>query len=112
LSLLAILQLPYHTSGPSCINQDQQVEQLCKLTSLEHLTVELDATISQASLKHITKLKGLSSLVLNGVGSQALLAKLGQLKKLRRLSVSAAVSALSGWPELEALEHVEQLDLG
>ncbi|KAF6266026.1 hypothetical protein COO60DRAFT_639825 [Scenedesmus sp. NREL 46B-D3] len=105
------MQLPYHTSGPSCLDQEQ-LEQLCKLTGLEDLTVELASSIPQAGLKHITKLKGLSSLVLNGVAGQAVLGKLGQLKKLRRLAVTTGFSASSGWPAMEAVEHVEQLDLG
>jgi hypothetical protein len=50
--------------------------------------------------------------VLNGVTSNALVGKMSQLKKLRRLAVTVASSVGSGGLELEALEHVEQLDLG
>jgi hypothetical protein len=109
--LLATAQVPYQPSGHTCLIEEHLL-QLCKLTSLEHLTAELDPSIPHASLSHITKLKGLSSLVLNGVASKALLAKLGQLKKLRRLSLTAAVGQLTGMPELDVLAHVEQLDLG
>jgi hypothetical protein len=106
------VQLPYHTSGPSCIDQEQ-LEQLCKLTGLEELTVELDPLIPLASSKqHLTKLKGLNSLVMNGVTAKALVGKLSQLKKLRKLEVTVECSMGSGALELEALEHVEQLDLG
>ncbi|WIA15982.1 hypothetical protein OEZ85_012722 [Tetradesmus obliquus] len=106
------MQLPYHTSGPSCLTQEH-LEQLCKLTGLESLALELDPAISAAAFKHITKLKGLSSLVLHGVASPPLLARLGQLRRLRRLAVTVAVSATAGWPEeLQELEAVEQIDLG
>lgn len=112
LAASRLLQLPYHTSGPSCLTQEQ-LEQLCKLTGLESLTLELDSAISAAAFKHITKLKGLSSLVLHGVASPPLLGKLGQLRRLRRLAVTVAVSAATGWPEeLQELEAVEQIDLG
>jgi hypothetical protein len=110
---LYLLQLPYHTSGPSCVDQEQ-LEQLCKLIGLEELTVELFPSVQPGSSKQqITKLKSLTSLVLNGVTHSALVGKLSQLKKLRRLTVTVNGCNLgSDGLELEALEHVEQLDLG
>jgi hypothetical protein len=92
---------------------EEQLSQLCKLTSLEELTVELDASIPIASAKqHITKLKGITSIVLNGVTKSALVGKLSQLKKLRRLALTVDGGPMGDWVEMQALEHVEQLDLG
>lgn len=103
--------MPNYCNGPSALSKDQ-LDNLCKLTSLEELIFEPDTSVPASSFRSLSKLKALTSLVVNGTVSDAAAQKLGQLRKLRRLRVDIRLRAADGSVGLDALEDLQQLDLG